>query len=477
MLAAIALAGALSPLERPADPFLKTRIIHPDGKSLGLAVELGLRLGATKLDAARVVSLVNAERLSIEAGLAFAAVPDKAPPKASEPAAPRRAAHRLPVAAKVAGVRISGTIHRSIAGEPVAAPRAVPAETIVIADAAGSRSADALGPAGQEPGEPALALLSLIDEAHAKHGKTAITAQAMSDYLSLYVMRDRAEAVGRMLLNGGHDSAVAGAWAIEMPDHAAFTLAQGGEALGLETRGAAAGFDAGARNLFGEGDRLTVGMFAAIVSAQLEDALFAGPGVRETQDRSLGFYGVYDKGPWTLSGLLRADMTDQFDRLASERIDFSAAIRSMKAEVSARYRFEAGDWRIEPSAALAYSAASSERRTDLTGQMAFQDAESLTASVGVTVGGVVYNRGDVSVEPSVTISLNRELLGSGDVTFLTGAPMGATKPSGRTVGAVSLSVDVIDSGIGLRGFVKADGQVSDGDKPSAGVSAGVRTQW
>jgi hypothetical protein len=108
----------------------------------------------------------------------------------------------------------------------------------------------------------------------------------------------------------------------------------------------------------------------------------------------------------------------------------------------------------------------------------FEEAQSFKAQASVKASAVVYNKGDFFVEPSVTINISREMTGAGDVTFLSGSPTGPSEPiTGKTVGSVSVNVDVIDAGSGITGFLKADGQVSDEDKPKAGVSAGVRAQW
>jgi hypothetical protein len=110
--------------------------------------------------------------------------------------------------------------------------------------------------------------------------------------------------------------------------------------------------------------------------------------------------------------------------------------------------------------------------------MRFEEAESFKAQAGIKASAVVYNRGDFFVEPSVTINISHEMAGQGDVAFLSGSPTGPSEPiRGKTVGSVSVNVDVIDAGSGITGFLKADGQVSDEDKAKAGVSAGVRAEW
>lgn len=320
-------------------------------------------------------------------------------------------------------------------------------------------------------------LALLASEAFERHGHIGLAALSANQYFSLSVMRER---VGAMSLLSDKAPGDATHWAMPFTDDDLWALNREGLGLGAELKGGAAGFDYAVTRLAGEGSSLIFGGFGSAFSLAAPEHLvsFAHTGLPRVQGAMVGLYGVYDSGPWTVSGVLRAEMAQTQDFVADDRLGFSTVLQSLKAEVTARYRKDFDGWFLEPMAGLTYETVRLGTQAPAGPEMRFEDTESLAAKIGVRAGGIVYNRGDVSVEPSVTISLSQEFLGNGNVTFVSGAPTGAliAKP-GSTVGEVSVNVDVIDAGLGLRGFVKADGRITDDAKGEVGVSAGVKTKF
>lgn len=320
------------------------------------------------------------------------------------------------------------------------------------------------------------AMVRLAREAHDRSGRPAMSAQAMSQYLSLYVLRDRVAAIGEALEREPQAN-VGGAWVANLGGGMDAALVQDGFAVDQSSFGAVAGLDAVAQGVLSDSDRVVYGAFASAYGVTPKDEFVWTHAQEEMRGGSLGVFAVLEDGPLSLSATMRADLSRAFVHSAANRLDFSSAMQVLKAEVVAKYRFDVSDWTVEPSASLTYASGRREIAGFGPAQSRIEDAESFKVQLGVKASGIVYNKGGTSVEPSVTITIAEELKDTGNVTFLGGSPNAAAEPvRGKTVGSVSIGVDVKDDS-GWTGFVRADGQVSDDEKPSAGVSAGVKTQW
>lgn len=479
MIIALVVAGQFSGLHSASNAALRNTRIHPSAVDYARAVEQGLTYPATTLQRDAAMASARREAAALMAGFAgtvttvvVADVVEEASTVLVD-----ELDTGLPQSITQADARIERPVLRSKTGEAIAVAPSVAALTSV-ARAPGSTTmvalADsaAIGPAS----EIKAVMVELAEEAHSRNGRPAMTAQAMSEYLSLYALRERVASVGRALASETPDRA-GGVWVANLGDGMDDALFQNGFSFGQHSFGAIAGIDGAAQNIFSDGDTLVFGGFASAFGTMADETISLAPAETDLRGGALGVFAVFDDGPFSVSGMMRAELSQTFDAFAPNRLDVSSAMQVLKAEVVARYRFDVLDWAVEPSAGVTFASGRREivGLSPVSPQM--QEAESLRFQVGVRASGVVYNRSGTSVEPSVTITIAEELRGNGDVAFLGGAPNAAAEPvNGKTIGSVSIGVDVKDDS-GWVGFVRADGQVSDEDKPSAGVSAGVKTQW
>jgi outer membrane autotransporter protein len=457
----------------------RSDLIKPGVLDYVRAMNEGLGFPSTDLARDATISLARRDAGLVDAGfaknvtLATAAVAETSTYSQAGQSTEARLSQTI-VASKE---RIERPTSRSKTGETIQVNKDVVALTAPIASAPPPSNAANAGFASQvESIEIKSAMVRLAREAHDRSGKPAMSAQAMSQYLSLYVLRDRVAAIGDALAREPQESA-GGVWVANLGGAMDTALTQDGFAFNHDSFGAVAGLDSVAQGVFSSSDRLIYGAFASAYGITPQDDFIWTHALEETRGGSLGVFAVLDDGPLSLTASMRADMSQTSVYLAANRVDFSDAMQVLKAEVVARYRFDLSDWTVEPSAGLAYTSG----RRELTGfgplQPRTETAESFKVQLGVKASGIVYNEGGTSVEPSVTITIAEELKDNGNVAFLGGSPNAAAEPlRGKTVGSVSFGLDVKDDS-GWTGFVRADGQVSDDEKPSAGVSAGVKTQW
>jgi outer membrane autotransporter protein len=473
MVAALLIAGQMGTPAGEAEQRQAT-LIQPNVLDTVRAVREGLTFPATDLARDASIALARRDSTMVEAGFAKSVTLAEAP-VLSAAADDAPVAPELPQTIVPSESRIERPVLRSKTGE-----------SIILAAADLQRTSPpeagrSLGAAGavtevSESIEIKSAMVRLAREAHDRSGKPVMSAQAVSEYLSLYVLRDRVAAIGESLALDP-EQPVAGAWVANLGSGMDDALFQDGFGFGQHSFGAIAGVDAVTQSVFSDGDRLVYGAFASAYGVTPEEDFQWAPGLNETRGATFGLFAALDDGPFSLTAMVRADSARTLGYGASNQLDFSDTMQVLKAEVVARYRFNVSDWAVEPSAGLVYAAG----KRDIAGlgpvQTRTEDAESLKVQLGVKASGVVYNKSGTSVEPSVTIMIAEELKDSGNVTFLSGSPTGPSDPiTGKTVGSVSVGIDVKDDS-GWTGFVRADGQVSDDDKPSAGVSAGVKTQW
>jgi outer membrane autotransporter protein len=456
----------------------KATSIQPGAVDFVRAVDAGMTFPATALARDVSIAVARREAAMIEAGFAKTVTLAQAPVTESEAPA---------VAAPVSATALPQTIVQSETRIEKPQLRSKTGETIVVAEADLERTV--AGGLGAVPSSGGIALaeqaqspdienvlVRLAQEAHERSGKPAMSAQAISDYLSLYTLKARVAAIGDAIAQEP-DAPVGGVWVANLGGGLDDALFQGGMAFGQTAAGAVGGFDQVAQNVFSHGDTLIFGGFAGAFALTPQDTgTFAGR-TSETRGGSFGLFASLEDGPFTLSALIRADASQTSEFSSPNQLDFSDAMQVLKAEVVARYRFDVSDWVVEPSAGLSYATGRREVVGLGPASPTVEEAESLKFQLGVKASGVVYNKSGMSVEPSVTIMIAEELKDQGNVTFLSGSPTGPADPiKGSTVGSVSIGVDIKDDS-GWTGFVRADGQVSDEDKPSAGVSAGVKTQW
>lgn len=476
MAVALVLAGQMGGSLAAPDPDRLAVRIAPNAVDYVRAVQEGLTFPAADLARDAAIAIARREVNTVEAGFALNVTESKPPEALAAVAEPSTNADQagLPQTIVQSEGRIERPSLKSKTGETIIAGPAAVSIAYSVAQPGGSVSASFVAePANIDVGS---ALLDLAREAHQRTFKPAMSAQAMSEYLSLYALRERVEAIGDSLALTP-DAPVGGAWVANLGGSMDDVLFQDGMGFGQAAFGSVAGFDAVSQNILSDGDHLVYGGFVSAYGTSPQDEFTFSAAVSETRGGSAGLFAVLSDGPFSLSAMVRADLARTFDATAANRLDFSDTMQVLKAEVVARYRFDLSDWSLEPSAGVAFASG----RRELVGLSPVtprvEDAESLKIQLGVKASGVVYNRAGTSVEPSVTIMISEELRDQGDVTFLSGAPTGPSDPiKGKTVGAVSFGVDVKDES-GWSGFVRADGQVSDDDKPSAGVSAGVKAQW
>jgi hypothetical protein len=475
VFAASAIASGPNVLDKDAARYS----IQPrsDAVSRALALDLTFPHVSRQRDAS--LSVARREAQAVELGMASTVTVAQNP----ELDQAEKTETELPQTIVASEQRIERPRLRSQAGEPIRVAQAdalpamsppLPAEPDAAPPPGPSVQPDI---AGLAP-DMAVALVEISDEAQARHTRASLSAQAMSEALSLYMLRARAEAIGAQLLRKPKEKA-GGFWSASLSDNSQDILFQDGRAFGQSVFSSVAGYDLASTNVLASGDRLIYGGFAsAFGTAGLADQVWTVPGADVTRGGAAGLYATYSQAGFDLTATLRADLAETGRQVAADRVDFSGAMRSMKAEVAARTQFDVAGINIEPSAGLSYTQASRSLVQPGQAGVRFEEAESFKAQASVKASAVVYNKGDFFVEPSVTINISREMIGQGDVTFLSGSPTGPSDPiSGKTIGSVSVNVDVIDAGSGITGFLKADGQVSDDDKPKAGVSAGVRAEW
>jgi outer membrane autotransporter protein len=252
--------------------------------------------------------------------------------------------------------------------------------------------------------------------------------------------------------------------------------------FGSETfsfKGTTAGADRLWRGVFGKDDAVAAGLLGGFFEAGSD----YGPGLERAdyQGGQVGLYATYLGAGFFADANLKASFFDANAGSLNERSNRLASVAAFEAQVDLGYRFDQGAWFIEPVATLAYAKTDLAKKSVEPGQrVEFASSESLQGRVGARAGGVVYNKGGVSVEPSVTISIGKEFARDNNVTFLSGGPTGdpftAPGKGESAFGAVSVNVDVLNSNTGMTGFVKADGKFGE-DQQSVGVAAGVRTQW
>jgi hypothetical protein len=449
--------------------------ILPRSDAVAKALALGLSFPDISRQRDAMISVASRETQAIELGMATTVTLTQIPGLDQT----ETGETELPQTIVASEQRLPQPKQRSKAGEPI---RVAQADAVLSFPKASLTSVASVSQAPVDiPGlapDMAVALLDIAQEAHARHGRPALTAQAMSEVLSLYALRERAEAIGAQLRSKPKEKA-GGFWSASLSDSTQDVLFQDGRAFGQTVFSSVVGYDLASTDVLASGDRLIYGGFASAFGTNgFSDQIWTVPGAETVRGGSAGLYAMLSHGGVDLTAMIRADMAETGRLVAADRVDFSGAMRSMKAEVVARTRFDIAGVTIEPSAGVSYAQGSRSLVQPGLAGMRFEDAESFKAQASVKASTVVYNRGDFFVEPSVTINISREMVGSGDVTFLSGSPTGPSDPiSGKTIGSVSVNVDVIDTGTGITGFLKADGQVSDGDKPKAGVSAGVRAEW
>jgi outer membrane autotransporter protein len=478
MAAALLLAGPFSGSHSGTHSARLASTIQPTAQDYVRAVQDGLTFPATALALDASIAIARREASVVEAGfarnvtVAEAAQIEQQAVTLAEPASVAALAQTIVQSES----RIERPQNRSKTGETIVASADAVAATFAEPLAV-THDPQALAQAA--PGETIeieQALVALAQEAHARPGKPAMSAQAMSDYMSLYVLRERVEAIGQALAHES-EAQVGGMWVANLGSGMDDALFHGGFDFGETAFGAVAGADAVAQNVVSDGDRLVYGGFVSAFGAKPDDAVSFASLSREMRGGSVGAFAVLDDGAFSLSALVRADLAESLDVAAGNRLDFSDAMQVFKAEVVARYRFDVSDWTVEPSAGISFAAG----RREIVGLTPtgprVEEADSAQIQLGVKATGVVYNKAGTSVEPSVTIMISEELRDQGGVTFLSSSPTGPSDPiTGKTVGSVSFGLDVKDES-GWTGFVRAEGQVSDDDKPKAGVSAGVKTQW
>lgn len=470
MAAALFLAGHIGAPGSTGSETRQASLIQPSVFDTVRAVKQGLTFPAT--DVARDVSIVAARREAALVDAGFAKTVTQARADIEDPSANTGSVSpELPQTIIQAEKRLDRPGLRSKIGESIVLSSADLTRTLPSGRGIG---ATALAQTG-EGVEIESAMVRLAREARDRSGKPAMTAQAVSEYLSLYVLRDRVAAIGEALALDPEMPA-GGAWVANLDGGLDDALFHDGFAFGQSSFGSVAGVDAVTHNVFSDGDRLVYGGFATAFGTSSNDGAGWSYNRAEMRGGSFGVFAVLDDGPFSLSAMVRGEVSETL-HLAANRLDFSDAMQVLKAEVVARYRFDVSDWSVEPTAGLVYTAG--QREVAGFGPVApqIETADSLKVQLGVKASGVVYNKSGTSVEPSVTIMISEELKDTGNVTFLSGSPTGPSDAlTGKTVGSVSFGVDVKDAS-GWSGFVRAEGQVSEDDEPSAGVSAGVKAQW
>ncbi len=234
----------------------------------------------------------------------------------------------------------------------------------------------------------------------------------------------------------------------------------------LETGTAVIGFD------LVNGQDATFGVHAGLVKSKLA---FEGSGTRdELTGPTVGLYGGWRSGPFSLDGTLNANMLE-LERSAPTYEDVVTNVVSIGGRAEAAWTLAAGGaFHLQPLVAAAYVVSNFEDARPTGQDITFEDAVSARAAVGLRAVGDLGPLGLWAVARAW-----KEFAGDGSVSIRnTGTATGVTF-------ADDLSGDFQEIGAGMSLSNEADtlqGYASTGAKLAEGidnytVSLGVRLRW
>jgi len=192
---------------------------------------------------------------------------------------------------------------------------------------------------------------------------------------------------------------------------------------------------------------------------------------------AVGAYVTYLKGAWFLDAKLMANIGN-IDYRGSLGEKDNSGVTSIGGVLDTGYRFDRGQYFIEPGATLAYVNSDIDNLSVYGTSVNFANGDSLRGRLGVRLGTTVQDE-RAKYEPFVGVSAWYEFLADNTASVASGGYVVQSSDSlTGTIGEVTGGVNVYSlADSGVSGFVKGNFEFGKDDYLGFGGSVGMRVAW
>jgi outer membrane autotransporter protein len=231
------------------------------------------------------------------------------------------------------------------------------------------------------------------------------------------------------------------------------------------TSGGIFGVDAVIMGVRHMSDAVVIGVLGGVTESRVRDNVGSSS---RLEGESFGVYGAYVDGPWSLDGVVKADMFDLYRTTAAGAADTTLGLTNYSLAMNLNYKIQKTGWWLEPTAGFSWSRL---YWNDTASRLGFEDGEEFRIQGGFRSGTSWTTRG-VQIEPSFGVIAYVPVVIDGGSIASAGTPSAPTD-QGKLFGLFNGKLNVIWSKY-LSTYVEGEVRVGSNDSEAYGGRVGGR---